>query len=114
MEPEITPTVHGMRRFSSDDQLVESFPAAVEVRAIVESQIMAKRCHALSLGYQITPQSRVLATGGAAVNPAIRQVRIYHHSLRYLWQAMTVVCLVTVLVPWLVWSNPPIRLLNSR
>jgi len=74
MEPEITPTVFGERRFSPVDQPMDSFPAAVEARAIVEGQFMAKRCHAHSLGYEITPDSRVLATGGAAVNPAIRQV----------------------------------------
>ena len=75
MEPEITPTVQGVYRFSPQDVVLDSFPAEVEVRAIVEGQLMAKRCHALSLGYQITSQSRVLATGGAAANPAIRQVR---------------------------------------
>ena len=74
MEPEITPTVFGERRFSPKDEPMDSFPAAVEARAIVEGQFMAKRCHAHNLGYQITPESRVLATGGAAVNPTIRQV----------------------------------------
>ena len=75
MEPEITPSgVKGDFRFNQSDESVTEFPAEVEVRALLEGQLMAKRHHAQSLGYQITPSSRVLATGGAAVNHRIRQV----------------------------------------
>ena len=75
-EPEITPAgLLGEFRFSSSDEAVPCFPARVEVRAVLEGQVMAKRCHALRLGYRIMPQSRILVTGGASQNAHIRQVQ---------------------------------------
>ncbi len=73
-EPEITPAGRGMYRLDQSDAPVEAFPPEVEVRALVEGQIMAKLYHAPQLGYEITPTSRVLATGGASMNTHIRQV----------------------------------------
>lgn len=73
-EPEITPSGLGKFRFDQSDEQMRGFPAAVEVRAVLEGQIMAKLSHARSLGYEITPSSRVLATGGASQNNHIRQV----------------------------------------
>ncbi|KAK7466814.1 hypothetical protein BaRGS_00037081, partial [Batillaria attramentaria] len=53
---------------------VESFPDAVEVRAVIESQCMSRRVHAENLGYNIGPETRVVATGGASSNQCILQV----------------------------------------
>ena len=73
-DPEITPHVQaGVYRYSPDDQPMDSFPSAVEARAVVEGQLMAKYIHAHTLGYRITPSSRILATGGAAQNNHILQ-----------------------------------------
>lgn len=74
-DPEITPSGRGQYRYNAAGDPVESFPPEVEVRALVEGQIMAKLHHAQLLGYEITPFSRVLATGGASKNSHIRQVR---------------------------------------
>ncbi|XP_011405024.2 PREDICTED: xylulose kinase-like [Amphimedon queenslandica] len=73
-DPEITPPVVGVHRFSSDDTPVDSFTPETEVRAVVEGQFLAKYIHACSLGYRITPSSRILATGGAAENKQILQI----------------------------------------
>ena len=56
--------------------LPERLPPEKEPRAIVESQFLAKYVHAHSLGYRITPTSRILATGGASKNKRILQVNI--------------------------------------
>ena len=45
-----------------------------EVRALVEGQLMAKRLHAETIGFKLTPDTRILVTGGASVNLAILQV----------------------------------------
>ena len=74
IDPEITPSGQGKVRCNGDDVQVESFSPEVEVRAVIEGQIMAKRFHAQSLGYTVSPSSRVLATGGASQNEHIRQV----------------------------------------
>ena len=74
-DPEITPSVKGVYRYDSDGKKVEaSFPPAVEVRAVVEGQFLAKYIHARTLGYKILPSSRILATGGACQNLCILQV----------------------------------------
>lgn len=81
-DPEITPPVVGVHRFSSDDTPVESFTPETEVRAVVEGQFLAKYIHAFSLGYRITPSSRILATGGASENKQILQVcQLYYICL---------------------------------
>lgn len=73
-DPEITPSGRGQYRFNESGNPVETFPPEVEVRAVIEGQIMAKLYHAQLLGYEITPSSRVLATGGASQNSHICQV----------------------------------------
>ena len=45
-----------------------------EVRALVEGQLLAKRLHAERIGFKLTPDTRILVTGGASVNLAILQV----------------------------------------
>lgn len=62
-----------MFRFSPTDE-VQTFAPEVEVRAVIEGQVMAKLVHAQRLGYEITPSSRVLVTGGASQNQHICQV----------------------------------------
>ena len=47
-----------------------------EVRALVESQMIAKRLHAEKMGFKLSPESRILVTGGASVNTTIQQVNI--------------------------------------
>ena len=74
-DPEITPFGQGVYRFDKNGTPVESFPPEVEVRAVIESQLLAKLNHARKLGYEISPTSRVLATGGASANTRILQVR---------------------------------------
>ncbi len=77
IDPEITPPVEGVFRYDPDVSSVKSFPPEREVRAVVEGQFVAKYIHAQSLGYKITPTSRILATGGASQNASICQV--YHY-----------------------------------
>ncbi|KAK7092530.1 xylulose kinase-like [Littorina saxatilis] len=71
---EIQPLVMGVFRFDQNGQQVDSFPDAVEVRAVVEGQCMSRRVHAENLGFDIGPKTRVLATGGASSNKGILQV----------------------------------------
>ena len=75
-DPEITPPVKGVLRFDPNTTPLNSFPPEREVRAVVEGQFVAKYIHAQSLGYKITPTSRILATGGASQNASIRQVSV--------------------------------------
>ena len=76
---EITPSgQEGVYLFDKNGTSVETFPPEVEVRAIIESQFLAKLSHAKNLGYEIGHASRVLATGGAAVNTRILQVSTYN------------------------------------
>ncbi|ELT90820.1 hypothetical protein CAPTEDRAFT_218878 [Capitella teleta] len=71
---EITPNAEGIYRFNAKGEKVKSFDSAVEVRAVVEGQFLAKRVHAENLGYSIETSTRILATGGASHNAAILQV----------------------------------------
>ena len=64
-----------MFRFGPTDEKVDTFAPEVEVRAVIEGQVMAKLVHAQRLGYQITSSSRVLVTGGASQNQHICQVQ---------------------------------------
>uniref|UniRef100_A0A452TH21 Xylulose kinase n=1 Tax=Ursus maritimus TaxID=29073 RepID=A0A452TH21_URSMA len=70
---EITPEIIGRHRFSAENQ-VSAFPRAVEIRALIEGQFMAKRIHAEALGYRVMPKTKILATGGASHNRDILQV----------------------------------------
>lgn len=66
--------MQGIHRYDCDGCKVQSFPPAVEVRAVVEGQFLAKYVHARTLGYKIISSSRILATGGAGQNLCILQV----------------------------------------
>ena len=77
-DPEITPPVKADDyRYDPDDNVVSTLSPEREVRAVVEGQILAKYVHAQSLGYKITPTSRILATGGASQNASICQVHLH-------------------------------------
>lgn len=71
---EIYPLVSGDHRFNKFDEKVSRFSKEVEVRACIEGQFLRLRAHAQDLGYHLTPETRVLATGGASANTSILQV----------------------------------------
>ncbi|XP_060068180.1 xylulose kinase-like [Ylistrum balloti] len=71
---EIQPLAMGTSRFNKDGEKVESFPPEIEVRAVLESQFLARRMYAELRGMRVGPQTRVIATGGASSNMAILQV----------------------------------------
>ncbi|XP_048468348.1 xylulose kinase isoform X2 [Rhincodon typus] len=71
---EITPAVVGIHRFNAKNCRVSEFPKDVEVRAVIEGQMMAKRAYAEKLGFKVLKGTRVLATGGASSNPDILKV----------------------------------------
>lgn len=74
-EEEITPKVKGVFRFDAEDNIMDSFEqSAIEVRAIIEGQFLAKRAHAEKLGFTIGKNCRVLATGGGSNNHSILQI----------------------------------------
>ncbi|CAM6109521.1 unnamed protein product [Calypogeia fissa] len=78
-EPEILPPLPvGVHRYilAGDDRearRADEFDNATEVRAIVEGQILAMKCHASNFG--MPDPNRIIATGGASAN---------HHLLRVL------------------------------
>ena len=70
------------------DESIDSFATpSEEVRALIEGQLLAKRCHAEGVGFQfLGPQhTRIIATGGASKNKAILQV-----SLIFIWSISSV------------------------
>ncbi|XP_069179446.1 xylulose kinase-like [Procambarus clarkii] len=72
---EITPDLEGVFRFNKADDAVSRFTSReVEVRALVEGQLVAKRVYAEKLGFNIGSGTRVLATGGASNNNSVLQV----------------------------------------
>ncbi|VDI53383.1 xylulokinase [Mytilus galloprovincialis] len=71
---EVQPFVKGTFRFNEKNEKVDAFPPDVEVRAVLEGQMIARRVYSELRGMKITPQSRLLATGGASNNKAIQQV----------------------------------------
>lgn len=74
--PEIVPDgLQGDFRFNRNDEPALRFAGKeTEVRALIEGQMLAKRLHAEQMGFQLTPETRILVTGGASVNPTILQV----------------------------------------
>jgi xylulokinase len=72
-EPEITPPIltTGVHRFGPAGGRVAQFPADVEVRAVVEGQLLSMRLHAAHIG--IVPAT-IVATGGASVERGILRV----------------------------------------
>jgi len=74
--PEIVPAdLQGDFRFNKSDEAVAKFSSEeVEIRALVEGQVLAKRLHAQTMGFRISEKTRVLVTGGASVNKSLLQV----------------------------------------
>jgi len=72
-EPEITPPILkvGNYRYNASGVGVGDFEPGTEIRALLEGQFLSMRLHAGQVG--IEPR-RVIATGGASVNPAILQI----------------------------------------
>ncbi len=72
-EPEITPPIlqTGVWRFGSDDRPVEHFSPAEDCRAVCEGQFLSMRLHGGHVGFE---PGRILATGGASVNPSVIRV----------------------------------------
>lgn len=52
-ETEITPFAQGTYRFNKEDDKVTCFSEDEEIRALIESQFLAKRVHAENLGYHL-------------------------------------------------------------
>ncbi|KAL7640202.1 UNVERIFIED_CONTAM: hypothetical protein RMT77_009616 [Armadillidium vulgare] len=72
---EITPELEGVFRFNKAGDQIEKFSSnEVEIRALVEGQIMAKRLYAEKLGLKIKDVKRVFVTGGASSNKSLLQV----------------------------------------
>ncbi|CAC5405986.1 xylB [Mytilus coruscus] len=71
---EVQPFLKGTFRFNEKNEKVDVFPPDVEVRAVLEGQMIARRVYSELRGMKITPQTRLLATGGASNNKAIQQV----------------------------------------
>lgn len=71
---EIQPVVRGVYRYNQNNEKMDSFPPEVEVRALLESQFLARLMYAKQCGLKIGPETRVLATGGASANKAILQI----------------------------------------
>ncbi|DAZ94802.1 TPA: hypothetical protein N0F65_002415 [Lagenidium giganteum] len=73
MEPEITPQVEnsGIVGYDAADAEINlrDTPAAVEIRALVESQFLAMRVHAAKIGLE--HPKRVIVVGGASVNHSL-------------------------------------------
>ncbi len=68
-----------------------AFPPAIELRALIEGQFLAKLNHATKLGFTITQSTRVLATGGASANIRILQVEHTHtHTLTHTFFPMLI------------------------
>ena len=62
-EEEITPKVKGVFRFDAEDNIMDSFEqSAIEVRAIIEGQFLAKRAHAEKLGFTIGKWTHIYLT----------------------------------------------------
>lgn len=72
---EIIPELEGVFRFNKAGEAIGRFTSKeVEVRALVESQFIAKRMYAEKLGYIVGGEGRrVLATGGASGNTSLLQ-----------------------------------------
>lgn len=74
-EAEITPRFNSTAvfRFDANDRPLAAFPnQGIEARSAIEGQFMSMRLHVKNLG--LTSISKVIATGGASVNPALLQV----------------------------------------
>ncbi|XP_014662344.1 PREDICTED: xylulose kinase-like [Priapulus caudatus] len=73
-EQEITPCANGVYRFNNQNALVYGFSAEVEVRAVIEGQMLARLSYCGDLGVEIRDDTKIIVTGGASSNEAILQV----------------------------------------
>ncbi|XP_039491813.1 xylulose kinase [Drosophila santomea] len=64
MDPSSLEAARGVIKFSSPQ---------IEIRALVEGQMLHHRAVAEDLGYQFGPETQILVTGGASVNKSILQ-----------------------------------------
>uniref|UniRef100_A0A0C9REN4 Xylulose kinase n=1 Tax=Fopius arisanus TaxID=64838 RepID=A0A0C9REN4_9HYME len=72
---EIIPPLIGDYRFNKADEKISRYSSKeVEVRALVEGQFIARRVCAEDFGFDIGPNCRIIATGGASANKAVLQV----------------------------------------
>jgi len=71
---EITPVLQGSWKFKIENYPVpiSSIPKEFQIRALVETQIIAKRAHAQKFGFE--QGQKVIVTGGASSNKQILQV----------------------------------------
>lgn len=71
---EIYPLCEGDFRFNQLDQKVSSFSDEIEVRALIEGQVMRLCYHTKLMGLDIDNLNKILITGGASENKQILQV----------------------------------------
>ncbi|XP_055337409.1 xylulose kinase-like [Paramacrobiotus metropolitanus] len=71
---EIVPSVQGRFYFDVDDNPMERLESEQEIRALIEGQSIAKRYHAESFGFKVTPETRIYVTGGGSRNSTLLQV----------------------------------------
>eukprot|EP00794_Sanderia_malayensis_P019329 gene19329-21253_t len=95
VEQEIIPFAKGVFRWNSENSRVEYFEKDVEIRALIEGQLLAKRIHSEQLGFQPGITSRILATGGASKNMSILQVMadIFNCSVYRIQDTTNAACL---------------------
>ena len=72
-EPEITPPIlaTGVHRFDASDRSVDSFPADIDARAVLETQFLSMLVHCRNIGLK---PNRILATGGASRDRGVIRV----------------------------------------
>ncbi|XP_069770955.1 xylulose kinase isoform X3 [Narcine bancroftii] len=70
---EITPSAIGVHRFNGQNCKVSEFSKEIEVRAVVESQALAKRAYAEKLGYKVCHRCR---TARRKKMSSVRRLRI--------------------------------------
>ncbi|XP_018321310.1 xylulose kinase [Agrilus planipennis] len=72
---EIIPFLKGDFRFNRAGDRIGKFSSLeVEVRALIEGQIVAKRAYAEDIGFHSGQDTKIIATGGASANKSILQV----------------------------------------
>jgi len=72
--PEILPEAIGDHRFNAKNEKVSTFTPQINIRSLIESQFLSKKYHAQQIGFKLSTNSRILATGGASKNTEILQV----------------------------------------
>ena len=70
---EIDPVIQGEWRFNNGQE-VREFSSAVEARALIEGQCLAKRSRVEQLGFTFNADSNIVLTGGASKNEEIARI----------------------------------------